>query len=240
MKTSSQDRVDSQIYLHQVEILQDLSPAELKAMDEMMSMKQVAAGTVFYTPQQPCEVVFLLKQGSVRLYQLSDEGRPFTTALVEAGTFFGEMTLLGQSLYGSFAEAATPCLLCIMSREDVKMSLLADARIAARIVETLGRRLLETEKRLADFALKSVAARLATLLVQKACPPQAHQHSRGLLAATVTEITCTHEELAQSVGAHRETVTKILNEWRGQKLVELHRGRIVLLDGKRLRGFSAS
>lgn len=193
----------------------------------MTSMKKVAAGTVFYTPQQLSEVVFLVKQGRVRLYQISEDGKPFTTAMVEAGTFFGEMTLLGQSLYGSFAEAATPCLLCVMSRDDVKRTLLGDARIAARIVETLGRRLLETEKRLSDLALKSVAARVATMLLQRAG------------SAETVEITCTHEELAHDVGACRETVTKILNEWRGQKLVELHRGRVGLLDRKRLHDLSA-
>lgn len=240
MKTSSHDAFNSPTYLHQVEIFQDLAPAELQVMDEMMTVKHVAAGTVFYTPRQLSEVVFLVKQGRVRLYQISDEGKPFTTALIEAGTFFGEMTLLGQSLCGSFAEAATPCLLCIMSREDVKTALLSDARIAARIVETLGRRLLEAEKRLADFALKSVAARLATLLLQLACSSQAQERRAGALAVATVEIACTHEELAQGVGAYRETVTRILNEWRAQKLVELHRGRVVLLDMNSLRHFSAS
>ncbi len=239
MKTSFQDVTDGLTYLHQIEILQDLSPAELQAMDEMTTMKKVAAGTVFYTPQQLSEVVFLVKEGRVRLYQLSDEGKQFNVAQVEAGTFFGEMTLLGQSLCGCFAEAATPCVLCIMSREDVKRALLGDVRIAARIVEALGRRLHETEKRLADFALKSVAARLATLLVQMAYSPQAHEEHKGFFAAKAIEIACTHEELAHSVGAYRETVTKILNQWREQKLLELHRGRLVLLDITGLRNLSA-
>lgn len=230
MKSKPQATFEGQIYLREVELFQDLSPEELKMMEKMMPIKKVEAGNVFYCPTQPAEVLFLVKKGRVNLYHLSAEGTAFTTATVEAGTFFGEMTLVGQSLYGSYAEAVTPCLLCIMSREDVKMGLLGDLRISSRLVETLGRRLIETEQRLADFALKSVAARVATLLLQMARSPQAREQRKALFATKTIEISCTHEELAQGVGAYRETVTKILNEWRGQKLVDLHRGRILLLN----------
>lgn len=230
MKSKPQATFEGQIYLREVELFQDLSPEELKVMEKMMPVKKVEAGNVFYCPTQPAEVLFLVKKGRVNLYHLSAEGTAFTTATVEAGTFFGEMTLVGQSIYGSYAEAVTPCLLCIMSREDVKMGLLGDLRISSRLVETLGRRLIETEQRLADFALKSVAARVATLLLQMARSPQAREQRKALFATKTIEISCTHEELAQGVGAYRETVTKILNEWRGQKLVDLHRGRILLLN----------
>lgn len=230
MKSKPHATFEGQIYLREVELFQDLSPEEIKTMGEMMPLKRVEAGNVFYCPTQPAEVLFIVKKGRVNLYHLSAEGTPFTTATVEEGTIFGEMALMGQSLYGSYAEAVTPCLLCIMSHEDVKMALLGDLRISSRLVEILGRRLVETEQRLADFALKSVAARVATLLLQMARSPQAREQRKGLFATKTIEISCTHEELAQGVGAYRETVTKILNEWRGQKLVELHRGRILLLN----------
>lgn len=238
MKSKTQVVFEEQIYLRQVELLQDLSPEELSAMEKMMPIKAVEAGNVFYCPKQPAEILFLLKKGRVNLYHLSAEGTAFTTATIEEGTFFGEMALLGQSLYGSYAEAATPCLLCTMSRSDVKMALLGDLRISSRLVETLGRRLVETEQKLADFALKSVAARVASLLLQLGRSPQAREQRQGLFAAKTIEITGTHEELAQGVGAYRETVTKVLNEWRAEGIVELHRGRVVLLDIERLRTLS--
>ena len=239
MKSKPQATFEGQIYLREIELFQDLSPEELKVMETMMPVKKVEARNVFYYPTQPAEVLFLVKKGRVNLYHLSAEGTPFTTATVEEGTFFGEMVLLGQSLYGSYAEAVTPCLLCIMSREDVKMALLNDLRISSRLVEMLGRRLIETEQRLADYALKSVAARVATLLLQLARAPQSRQQRQGLFTAKTVEITCTHEELAQGVGAYRETVTKILNAWRIEEIVELHRGRIVLLNMKHLHKTSA-
>ncbi len=240
MKSKPQAAFEKQIYLRQIEILQDLSPQELEAMDKMMPAREVEAGNVFYSPTQPAEVLFLLKKGRVSLYHLSAEGTPFITATLEEGTLFGEMVLLGQSLYGSYAEAVTSCLLCVMSRDDVRMTMLNDLRIATRLVERLGRRLLETEQRLVDFALKDVAGRVAALLLQLAQSQLVREGRANVPVVGAAEVTCTHEELARGVGAYRETITKILNEWRGQGWVELHRGRIVLLDMESLRHLAVS
>lgn len=223
-----------QINLRDVELLQDLSPAEIRALEKRMPVKHVPPGLVLYSPDQPAEVLFLLKQGDVRLFHCSQDGKTFTTATVQPGEFFGEMALLGQKLYGNFAEAVRSCMVCVMSREDVSLLLLHDARIAYRAVEFMGRRLGEAERRLADMALRPVSARLACLLLQLA-------NAAGDAATSIgpIEVTCTHDQLALSVGAYRETVTKVLNEWRLQGLLELRRGRILLLDRERLNQLCA-
>jgi len=231
--------LEGQIYLRDVELFQDLTADEIDALAERMPIQVVDAGTVFYTPQEPTEILFLLKKGRVRLYYLSAEGKAFTTAILEAGTFFGEMTLLGQALYDSYAEAITPCMLCLMSRDDVRTLLLGDRRIAFRIVEMLGRRLVESQHRLADFVLKSVSARLASLLLQLAHKQKSRQQKVDLTSTGFVEVACTHEELAQMIGTQRETTTRTLKELRGQGLIELHRGRIMLLNMDGLQKLSA-
>ncbi len=224
---------EQQIYLRDVDLFQDLTDEEIKALGERMPMREVAAGTIFYRPDEPTEVLFLIRSGRVRLYHLSAEGKDFTTAVLEPGTFFGEMTLLGQRLYGSYAEAVTPCVLCLMSRDDVRTLLLSDRRIAYRAVEMLGQRLIESERRLADLALKRVPARLAAALLLLAHNELEHKQDAPLVEPI--EVVCTHEELSHMVGTHRETITRVLNELQGQGLIELHRGRIVLLDPEGLR-----
>ena len=140
------------------------------------------------------------------------------------------MALLGQGMHDSYAEALTPCVLCLMSRDDVKELLLGDPRIALRITETIGRRLLDAERRLSDFAFKSLPQRIATLLLTLSERP-----SPRLLRSRHIEIRYTHEQLAEMAGTHRETVTKVLNHLREQGLIEIKRGRVVLLDRAALR-----
>ena len=217
-------KVNKDKYLRSVDVFQDLTEEEIHQLGERAPMKRVPSGTIFYTQEQATEVLFILKEGRVRLYHLEPDGRMLTLAILEEGTIFGEMTLLGQRLQSNFAEAITPCLLCLMSREDVKALLLSDPRIAFRLMEMIGQRLVTTEQRLSDMVFKHAPERIATQLIQLA------QQRRSWLGRKSLEVRCTHEELAHLVGVHQETVTKVLNEFRQQELIGLSRGRVVLLD----------
>lgn len=220
--------------LHEIEIFRDLTRAEVEKLGRLMPLKRVRAGTIFYEPQKYSqEILFLIKQGRVRLFHLSADGKTFTTAMLEAGTFFGEMLLVGQRLDGNYAEAATSCLICPISLQNVVDYFLTDRRIAFRIMETLGRRLFDAEQRLADFAFKQIPARLASLLLQTAAKNQAA--SNAARAPLLPVVALTHEELAQMLGAHRETVTRVLNEMRQANIIELRRGQITLLDLEKLK-----
>jgi CRP/FNR family cyclic AMP-dependent transcriptional regulator len=54
----------------------------------------------------------------------------------------------------------------------------------------------------------------------------------------VCEVRLTHEQLAELVGTSRETTTKVLGELREQGLIELRRGKVVLLDLRALEAFA--
>ncbi len=225
MSTSDALAVKKQGLLSEVVIFQDLSPNEMTALARSAPMKDVDAGTIFHSPDESAEVLFILKKGRVKVFQLSPDGRALTMHIYEAGSIFGEMSLMGQGMHGSFAQALTPCTLCLMSRDHVKELLFGDRRIAMRIVEVLSERLIDVENRLLDFAFRRVPERLARLLLQLAQP------HRGLLSRLHRmEVRYTHEELADMVGTTRETATKLLNEMRVRGMIELERGRITLLD----------
>ncbi len=226
---------DKITHLRTIDIFADLTKAEIEQVGKRTAMQRVRPGTVFYSSEQIAEVLFILKEGRVRLYHLSPEGKELTTAILEAGTIFGEMAMLGQRLHESYAEALTPCLLCLMSREDVKASLLSDPRIAARIAEMLGNRLIETQRRLSDFAFKSIPQRLASVLLQHARPVRPKLIGGGEVEL---EVPFTHEAMGALVGTHRETITKVLNEFRTAGWIELKRGRVLILDSQQLVAIS--
>jgi len=234
------DSPDNQIFLRDVEIFQDLTEEEVDQLAEKMPLKNVAAKTVLYTPEEATEVLFMIKKGRVRLFRLMADGKVITTAILEEGTFFGQLALLGQQLYGNFAEALTDCVICIINRADAKTYLIGDERIAYRIIETLGRRLLEIEQRLADTTLKHVPARVASLLLQLAKNRMREEGgAENRTAGGAIEINFTHEELAQLLGIHRETITRTLKEFSRLNFIKLGRGQILLLDANGLLDLSA-
>lgn len=136
------------------------------------------------------------------------------------------MVLLGQHMYDNYAEAVDETLTCVMTQADVRRLLLSDLRIATRIAEILGKRLVQMERRLSDTAFKTVPQRIATTLTTLATDRPAR--------AGAQRIALTHEQLAALAGTSRETATKTLGEFAERGLIRLGRGKITILAVDRL------
>jgi CRP/FNR family cyclic AMP-dependent transcriptional regulator len=211
--------------ISEVDIFRDLSPTEMDAIAAAAPMKTFAAGELLYSPHNRVETLFILKRGRVRIFRVSADGRVLTTAIITPGTIFGEMVLLGQHMYDNFAEALEGTVVCVMSTADVHRFLLSDPRIAARIAEILGKRLVEMERRLSDSVFKSVPQRVASTLLTLA-----GQYRRYGLPSRGPVVALTHEQVAALAGTSRETATKVLGDFAERGLIRLGRGRITLLD----------
>ncbi len=212
-------------YLSETDLFQDMTARDLQQLERSTAMTTCERGTVFYTPGETGEVLFILKQGRVSLYRMTSEGKKLVTATVEPGTVFGEMSLIGQGMVDSFAEAAEDCTLCVMSRMDIERMLRDYPIVSIRLLELLARRLGEAEERLADVAYKSVPARIATTLLR-------------LSGDGGAPVRLSHQDIADMVGTYRETATRILNEMRAEGLIELKRMLIEIVDGERLEAIA--
>lgn len=228
IERAGQAGVDKLWCMAEVDIFCDLDDTEMDAMAQAAPMRTYAGGSLVFTPHQPLEALFILKQGRIRIFRVSPDGRALTTAIVTPGTIFGEMVLVGQQMHDSFAEALDDVVVCVMSKADVRRLLLGDPRIATRISETLGRRLGELEQRLSDAVFKSVPERLAGALVALA------SGSSGPLAREA-QVRLTHEQLAALAATSRETTTKILGEFADLGVLSLGRGKITVRDLGALR-----
>lgn len=228
----SSERTNKLAYLTMVEIFQDLSQEEMEHIDRMTSMVTTPKGRVFFNPAETSEVLFILKKGEVAIYRINPEGKKLVTTQLSAGSIFGEMSVLGQRMHETYAEATTECLICVMSRADVEHLLLKNPRIAMRLAQSLGNRLAEAEARLEDMAFKSVSGRLAGLLLRLA--DDTDWRGRPVVKGL------THQQLAELIGSYRETVTQTLNEFRTKGYVEIGRRKIVVLDEDELSFLSDS
>jgi len=210
-------------YLSELTVFQDLTAREMEDLNRVTTMSTVQKGRVFYRPEEPGEVLFILKEGRVQLYRISPEGKKLVITTLGEHTLFGEMALLGTKMHNTFAEAVEDCLICVMSRTDLERLILSRPQVALRILEITGKRLREAEERLESMAFKGIPARLASLLLRLS-DEQGSDEVTGL----------THQDLAESVGTYRETATQVLNDLKSQGLIEIGRKRIQLLDKEEL------
>ncbi len=210
-------------YLSHIQVFRDLSQSELMQMDRQLTMSTCESGKIFYMPEDSGEILFLLKKGQVQIYRLAPSGKKLVVATVGPGAIFGEMSLVGQGMHNTFAEAVDDCLLCVMSRADVERLIREKPDVAFRFLETMGNRVSSLETYLEDIAFKSIPARLAGLLLRLA-EEQGSDDLRGY----------THQDLSEMLGTYRETITQTLNEFKAQGLISIGRKRISLKEKPRL------
>ncbi len=216
-------------YLKMVDIFQDLNEEEMEEIDRMTTLTTTRRGKILYMPEDTSEVLFLLKEGQIQLYRISPDGKKLVIATLGPGAVFGEMTLIGQGMHNTFAEATEDSIICVMSRDEVEQLLTTKPRVALRISEALGKRLKEAESRLEEIAFKGIPARLASLLLQL---------SEREDSDTITGLT--HQDLGEQIGTYRETTTQTLNTFKSEGLIDIGRKRITILDRQGLQRIAES
>ena len=204
----------------QIDIFADLDQDEMEELERMLVLTAYEQGELLYQPNEKREVLFLLKTGRVEIYRLSPEGRKLVIASIEPGTFFGEMALVGQGMYDSFAEAVEKSTACVMTRSDVERLLLAKPKVALRFLEAVGQRLRDSEARLEEIAFKNARSRVASLLLR--------------LCQGRDTVDLSHQDLADRLGFYRETITNVLDQFKADGLIETGRRKITIVKSDEL------
>ena len=222
--------VDTEVklgYLLESKVFRPLSAAERDWLAENTTMVSCERGRVFYTPEEPGEVIFILKRGRVDLYRIAPDGRKLVVTTLGAHTIFGEMGLLGQGMYGCYAEATEDSLICVLSRADLQALIRRNPEVGLRLLAEVGARLRQREEELEALAFRGLPARLAALLLREAD-----------VYGTIDGHT--HQELAERLGTYRETVSQLLGRFRNEGLVSVEPRRIRLLDRTGLEAYAES
>ncbi len=183
-------------------------------------------GALVYTPDQPATDLLLLNSGQIGLHLISDEGRALTLRVVEPGQLLGQIALATAGNYDTFAEALTPTTLYRIPRDEALAMIERNPALGLELLEAIGAHHLTVSHLFDEVAFKSVPARLATLLLGMAQSDGNAQLSRLPRRS--------HRQLAERINAYRETVTKVINQFRAARLLEIDRSFITLINPRGL------
>lgn len=183
-------------------------------------------GALVYSPDQPADDLLLLGSGQVALHLISNEGRALTLRVVEPGQLFGQIALAGGGAYDTFAEALAPVHVFRIPRAEAQALIEREPGLGLALLEELMQHHRSVSHLFDEVAFKSVPARLATLLLGMA------QHEGDARPSRVPRPS--HRQLAARINAYRETVTKVINQFRAAHLLEIDRSFITLLNPRGL------
>jgi CRP-like cAMP-binding protein len=206
-------------YVSTNKIFFDLPKADQDMMAEMMDMYNIKKKGFVYYEGDTSDTLYILKEGRIKITRLAEDGREMTMDIIEPGDIFGEMTLAGEIERETNAEALEDSFICTIKREEFESFLKMRPDLTLTITKWIGTRLRKIENRLEGVIFQDVRARLASLLKDLA-----EKYGKDVDEGRKITIKLSHQELANLIGATRETVTLELNNMK-------KRGD-VLLDGR--------
>ncbi|HEX8179033.1 MAG TPA: Crp/Fnr family transcriptional regulator [Pyrinomonadaceae bacterium] len=170
------------------------------------------------------DALYLIARGRVKLcYLEAHTHREAVIDILPAGALFGEFALYGSGARQMCAVAYEQARLLRIPVDEFRCAMGESRELYDYTFRLVGQRLSRTERRVADFALDPIPARLEKLLVELS--ERYGQHGpEGVLI----DLTLPHREIASIVGSTRESVTVRLNDMRRAGMIEFVDRKILL------------
>jgi CRP-like cAMP-binding protein len=210
-------------------IFQGVEPTAVSALTKQLQPVDFPRGHTIFAEGEPGDRLYIILDGKVKLGRHSPDGRENLLAIMGPADMFGELSVFDPGPRTSTAVAVTEVRLATMDRVGMRSWVTQRPEIAEQLLRVIARRLRRTNNSLADLIFTDVPGRVAKALLQLA--RQFGTQENGQLRVTHD---LTQEELAQLVGASRETVNKALADFGQRGWLRLEGKSVVILDADRL------
>ncbi|MDN5558937.1 MAG: Crp/Fnr family transcriptional regulator [Ruaniaceae bacterium] len=214
-----------------VPLFSALEPEDQAQLFAMMSTVSFRRGEKLFNEGDPGNCLYLLVDGKVKLGHTSSDGRENLIAILGPGEMIGELTLFDPGPRSGTATAVAPTEMLQLDHLSLMEFLDTRPELAKHMLKALAQRLRRTNTALADLVFSDVPGRVA-----KAVLDLADRFGTQSPDGTIhVPHELTQEELAQLVGASRETVNKSLAEFVSRGWIRLEGRGVHLLDVDRIR-----
>jgi CRP-like cAMP-binding protein len=207
--------IDASVF-RRVSLFADLEAGELEALSRVASVRNFPAGSPILREAEPGDLFFVLVRGEVKVFVDSPDGREVVLTHLQAGEFFGEMALFEGETRSASVTALTDAELVALARGDFLAVLSHDFHLTRKILKTLSARLRRSNDVIESLALQDVGGRLARYLIRLA-----DESGKPPVEGFIVVNRPTHQEIANSIGATRETVTRMLKQFEDRKLIKV-------------------
>jgi CRP/FNR family cyclic AMP-dependent transcriptional regulator len=211
----------------------NLSEESLAKLAAMKISNAHPKGSTLFVEGQPSNGIYMLCQGRVKLSTCSRDGKVIILRVAKAGEVLGLSETVSDSVYETTAEVIEPSQVNFVRKDDFLRFLKQDNSACFNAVKHLSYKSHAAHMQVRSFGLSSsVADRLIKLLLEW-CQSNGSAAENGG-GSVHLKISFTHQEIAEMIGTSRETVTRLLKEFRVRKLISLKGSDLIVYDRARL------
>ncbi|MGB6163844.1 MAG: Crp/Fnr family transcriptional regulator [Pseudonocardiaceae bacterium] len=210
-------------------IFQGVDPSAAQALRASLEQVNFPRAHVIFAEGEPGDRLYIILSGKVKIGRRSPDGRENLLAVFGPSDMFGELSIFDPGPRTSTVTTVTEVSAVSMDRAALREWITKRPEIAEQLLRVIARRLRRTNNMLADLIFTDVPGRVAKALLQLA-------HDFGTQEAGMLRVThdLTQEEIAQLVGASRETVNKALADFAHRGWLRLEGKSVLILEPQRL------
>jgi CRP-like cAMP-binding protein len=206
-----------------------LDEAAAVSLRANMDSVKIAKGSILFAEGDEGDHLYVIVEGKLKLGTSSGDGRENLLSILGPGEMFGELSLFDPGPRTSTATAVTDAKLLSLGQEKLIPWLATNPNVSLQLLARLAQRLRRTNEAVGDLVFSDVPGRVAKALIDLG-ERFGKQTDEGLFV----HHDLTQEELAQLVGASRETVNKALADFAGRNWLKLDGRAVLITDFERL------
>jgi len=206
--------------LSEIPLFASLSANEVQALAQRAVERRFAAGEMLFWEGEPCAGIFLIAEGSVKIFKMAPSGREMMLSLERAPSTVAELPLFDGGAYPASVRAEERVVSYFINKADFQSVCREFPDVALKVLAVVGRRLRHLVAMVESITFGSVTQRLARMLLD------ASRHAH----ADEFALPLTHQEIASRLGTVREVVSRSLARFRAQGLIRMQEHTVAILD----------
>lgn len=185
----------------------------------LLTERRYNRGDMVFLEGEPCEGLFIVSSGRVRVFKLSPEGREQVLLIAGPGEAFNEVPVFDGGPNPASAESLEASLLYFLSKDHLLQIVERYPAVAKAIMRIFASHLRHLTALVEDLSFRNVTSRVAKILLRQLEQREVQGGPR-----------LTQQQIAAMAGTAREVVGRALRALEQRGAVRMERGRIVIVD----------
>lgn len=216
-------------------LIKDLPPfADMngEALNELLDnarSERFTKGETVFRQADDAKNFYLLLDGYIRVVRLTPDGEQVVPRYISSGELFGIAMAMGLKVYPASAVAAVDCVVLVLPNSIWAGLISKHPTFASNTYKTVGKRLVETQEQLVEFATEKVEQRIANAILKLA-----NQSGRKTEEGILIDFPISRKDISEMTGTTLHTVSRLLSGWEDSGLIKSGRQKITLIEGHKL------
>lgn len=217
-------------YLGKIPMFRDLLPEELEQISGLARVRNYKKNMIIFMEGEPGEALYFVISGKVKISKTTADGKEQILHILQHGDVFAEVVLIDRGPYPATAEVIEPGQIGMLRNDDIENLVRRNPEIALKLLKLMSKRLRMAQMQIRDLALKDTYGRLAGMLLILG-----KEHGEETAGGVKIDLPLSRQELANLIGTTRETVTRVLGDFKKYKCIDLDKQAIIIINQEKLK-----